>query len=399
MRIAALCVLAAAKHAGALLIEGCADEEGFVDPWGYECADWARSGVRSSRAHLAGSFPQVGYSCYYYDDDANAELLVAGCPMTCGACECVDAEDYEDPWGYACADWVGYSCYYYSDDEKTEELVANCPASCSLCAAEEAARFPGATFVLTLPVLYDVRGKLFPNNKYATMATEDMVDAVYGNSSDGSGVYGGVARALRAFDDLKADASKAVLPLFLGAVSQPHGRADGRADGDADRRANGRAHGDAHHRDAHGIAHRGAHALADRGSHDQPDGRPHSGAQRGAHALPERSSHLMAAKLLQLAVIPLSSPARSNVRSKRMLRNWVLGAADECERQGGAGSRRARGRRPGGREPPWPKATCDLRCVRSINKSAPETRAHEGTPPPQPAPDLAPTSPEAFTTS
>ena len=142
MRIAALCLLAAAKHAGALLIEGCADEEGFVDPWGYECADWARSSVRSSRAHLAGSFPQVGYSCYYYDDDANTELLVAGCPMTCGACECVDAEGYEDPWGYACADWVGYSCYYYSDDEKTEELVANCPASCSLCAAPTKAGWP-----------------------------------------------------------------------------------------------------------------------------------------------------------------------------------------------------------------------------------------------------------------
>ena len=62
-----------------------------------------------------------------------------------------------------------------------------------------------------------VGGKLFPNNKYGTMATEDMVDAVYGNSSDGSGVYGGVARALRAFDDLRADASKAVLPLSLGA--------------------------------------------------------------------------------------------------------------------------------------------------------------------------------------
>ena len=41
---------------------------------------------------------QVGYSCYYYDDDANTELLVAGCPMTCGACECVDTEGYEDPW-------------------------------------------------------------------------------------------------------------------------------------------------------------------------------------------------------------------------------------------------------------------------------------------------------------
>ena len=48
------------------------------------------------------------------------------------------------------------------------------------------------------------------------MATADAVDPVYGNSSDGSGVYGGVARALRSVDDLRADASKAVLPLSLG---------------------------------------------------------------------------------------------------------------------------------------------------------------------------------------
>ena len=65
-------------------------------------------------------------------------------------------------------------------------------ALCLLAAAKHA-----GAFVLTLPVLYDVRGKLFPNNKYGTMATEDMVDAVYGNSSDGSGVYGGVANVDR----------------------------------------------------------------------------------------------------------------------------------------------------------------------------------------------------------
>ena len=142
--------------------------------------------------------------------------MVAGCAETCGACECVDTEDYEDPWGYACAAWVGYDCYDYDDDKKTEELVANCPASCSLCAEEAPSRFPGSAFVLTLPVLYDIRGKLFPNNKYGTMVTEDAVDATFGNGTGGAGVYGGVARALRAFNDLKGDAAKAVLPLSLG---------------------------------------------------------------------------------------------------------------------------------------------------------------------------------------
>ena len=117
----------------------CAAESsfGWLDPYGYTCADWQ------------------GYNCDEYPGCTAAEMadLRLNCPRCCGiplTCAEENSFGWLDPYGFSCADWQGYNCFEYPGCTAAEmdDLRLNCPSCCGLFNMPPAPALPPAPPVL-----------------------------------------------------------------------------------------------------------------------------------------------------------------------------------------------------------------------------------------------------------